>query len=258
MLFVFVSFVLFATFCTHSLGPNTNLTTPMRTGQLRIEFSPELLSNCSEIQLEAYLKIEIYRILLQHPYKRQPYKAQNGVLTIASDVSIYNLLPKSERNKIDLPGILYLKNQAVRFGNLIHPLGEKWAGSEELKFFQRNLQLDHKTGELLCVDDLSFEQWYKKIFFLIKETSFASSEAAGFSEESENLLQILNDSSELWEENEDAQNQINKEIKRAECEQGWGGTGGELIRGIKDQCDFSFVYREIYIFKFKMICMIYR
>lgn len=231
--------LLFSAFCSHSLIENSTLNIPFRTGKMRIEYSSEILAAFDRNLIENLLKVEMYRILLQHPYSRQPYNVRAGILAISSDVTIYNLLEEKQNLADYMPGILYLKNQAVRFHTLEHPLGIKWTGSEELKFFQRNLQIDRKTGELLCVDKLSFEQWYSKILFLVKETAIAG-ENAGQGENENGLAQM----SELWEENEEAQQQIKNNLEKAEISEGWGGLGGELQRSLKDECDFSFDYRR--------------
>jgi len=233
----------FSVICTHSLVANEKMSIPMRSGQMRIEYSAKLLQDFSDEQIEACLKIEVFRILLQHPYKRQPYNPKPGVLAIASDVTIYNLLENDkERLAIAdlLPGILYLKNQSIRFHTLTHPLGIKWYKSEEEKFFQRNLQIDHKTGMFFTVDKPTFEQWYSRILFLIKETAIAGENAGSGDGEAE-LSQEL---AELWEENEEAQEKITSDLQKAEIDQGWGGLGGELQRELKESCDFSFDYRR--------------
>ncbi|MBQ1711211.1 MAG: hypothetical protein II032_08840 [Treponema sp.] len=101
----------------------------MRSGQGRIEYSPSLLKNASLSQLSAYFTFEVYRILLHHPYSRKPYNAKPGIMTLASDAIVYQLLVKDKApivDEINLPSIEYLKNQASRFHNLINPLGEKW------------------------------------------------------------------------------------------------------------------------------------
>jgi len=152
--------LLFSLYCTHSLVPVENLGVPFRCGKMRIEYSPVMVEHLTEDIVSSYLQVEMFRILLQHPYCRQPHKAQKGILLIASDAAIYQLLGNNHPlwKKVTLSGIEYLKNQATRFHILEHPLGLKWAGSEEVKFFQRNLQVDHKTGALVSVDNLSFEQ----------------------------------------------------------------------------------------------------
>lgn len=239
--------LLFSVACSHSLVENPAMKVPLRSGKMRIEYSSKFLSAFSDKILESYLTFEVYRILLQHPYCRQPYNAKPGIMAIASDLVIYKLFEKDDFSSIiddlQLPTIEYLKNQAARFHNLINPLGEKWAGSDQEKFFQRNLALDHKTGRLLTVDDLSFEEWYKWILFLVKETSFAG-ENAGSADGLENFSDQVDQAAELWEENQEAMEEIIENISKAEVDQGWGGLGGNLQRQLKESCDFSFDYRR--------------
>lgn len=238
--------LLFGAACTHQLVPNPNITIPMRTGQLRIEFSPVLLESKSKVEKEQLLRIEVYRILLGHPYARQPHNVKAGVSLLASDVTLYQTFRKTVLKDEDsyllkLAGVEYLKNQAVRFGNLEDPLPKKWRGSEEMNFYLKNLQIALGTGELMLQDKLSFEQWYRRILFLIQETSIAGENAGtGNGALEDNSAQVA----ELWEENEDAQKDIENLIRKAESEQGWGGLGGNEQRALKDECDFSFDYRR--------------
>ncbi len=235
--------LLFSIASTHSLIANPLMNSPMRSGQGRIEYSPSLLKNASLSQLTAYFTFEVYRILLLHPYSRKPYNAKPGIMTLASDSIVYQLLVKDKApivDEINLPSIEYLKNQASRFHNLINPLGEKWAGTDEEKFFQRNLNIDRKTGLLTFVDDLTFEEAYCWILFLVQETSIAGQNAG--SAEGDGNFQ--SDAADLWEENQEAQQEITENIQKAEIDQGWGGLGGNLQRQLKDSCDFSFDYRR--------------
>lgn len=235
--------LLFSIASTHSLIANPLMNSPMRSGQRRIEYSPSLLKNASLSQLSAYFTFEVYRILLHHPYSRKPYNAKPGIMTLASDAIVYQLLVKDKApivDEINLPSIEYLKNQASRFHNLINPLGEKWAGTDEEKFFQRNLNIDRKTGHLTFVDDLTFEEAYRWILFLVQETSIAGQNAG--SAEGDGNFQ--SDAADLWEENQEARQEITENIQKAEIDQGWGALGGNLQRQLKDSCDFSFDYRR--------------
>ncbi len=212
----------------------------MRCGSMRIEFNPELLEKASDQILSEYLSVELYRILLQHPYKRQPHNAKKNILMLASDVVI------GTKCRVNLPlaGIEYLKAMAHRFKTLEKPLGEKWAGTDEERFFLRNLNTNRHTGAFEPVDDLSFEDWYKWILFLISEISIAGNNA-GSSAQAE-LQSFGNaDAAELWEENEEAFLQVQENIQKAEIDQGWGQVGGGLQRQIQEQCDFSMDYRRM-------------
>lgn len=234
--------LLFSIITTHHLVMNDGLTVAMRTGRMCIEFSNLLCSELSDTELTDFLKIEAYRILLKHPYARQPYKANPTALQLASDVVIAKyFVPPSG---IESAGIVYLKSQAWRFSTLDYPLGKRWSDTDELKFFQRNLQIDRNTGLLKTVDDLTFEQWYKWLLFLIRETSAGGGEASGAGALSDYDLSAITESAELWQEDESAQNQIDDKIKKAEIENGWGETGGNLVRTLQEQTDFSFDYRR--------------
>ena len=234
--------LLFSVVTTHHLVNNDGLTVPMRSGRKCIEFSDLLTSGLSDAQLTDFLKIEAYRILLKHPYARQPYKANPTALQLASDVIISKYF--TPPSGIETAGVVYLKSQAWRFSTLDFPLGKRWADTDELRFYQRNLQVDRKTGLLKTVDDLTFEQWYKRLLFLIRETSAGGGQASGAGALSDYDLSAVTESAELWQEDENAQKQIDDNIKKADIENGWGETGGNLVRTLQDQADFSFDYRR--------------
>lgn len=234
--------LLFSVISTHHLVMNDGLTLPMRSGRLCIEFSDLLCKELSDAELSDFLKIEAYRILLKHPYARQPYKANPTALQLASDVIISKYFTPS--SGIESAGIVYLKSQAWRFSTLDFPLGKRWADTEELRFFQRNLQVDRATGLLKTIDDLTFEQWYKWLLFLIRESSAGGGEASGAGALSDYDLSAITQSAELWQEDENAQKQIDDKIKKAEIEEGWGETGGNLQRALENEVDFSFDYRR--------------
>ena len=234
--------LLFSVITTHHLVTNDGLTVPMRSGRKCIEFSDLLCKDLSDAELSDFLKIEAYRILLKHPYVRQPYKANPTALQLASDVIISKYF--TPPSGIETAGVFYLKSQAWRFSTLDFPLGKRWADSDELRFYQRNLQVDRKTGLLKTVDDLTFEQWYKRLLFLIRETSAGGGQASGAGALSDYDLSAVTEGAELWQEDENAQKQIDDTIKKADIENGWGETGGNLVRTLQDQADFSFDYRR--------------
>lgn len=234
--------LLFSVITTHHFVLNDSLSVPMRSGHFCIEFSELLTKDLNDAELSDFLKIEAYRILLKHPYARQPYKSNPTAMQLASDVIISKYF--TPQSGIETAGVVYLKSQAWRFSTLDFPLGKRWADTEELKFFQRNLQIDRTTGLLKTVDDLTFEQWYKWLLFLIRESSAGGGEASGEGALSDYDLSAIAQSSELWQEDENAQNQINDKIKKAEIEEGWGETGGNLQRELQTDVDFSFDYRR--------------
>lgn len=237
--------LLFSIATKHSLLENPSLSIPLRTGAFRIEYNPSFLEGLSEDQLQACLKYEITRALLGHPYARQPFDCKKKVLLLASDALMAGLLPAelTEELPFEPAGLAYLKLQAQRIRTLKYPLGKKWAGTDEEAFFQRNLQLDPRTGRLLYTDDITFEEWYRRILFLIKETSAAGGQSAGGGGES-SLLANAQEAGDLWEENQQALSQIKSNITKAELEEGWGGLGANLALELRDSADFSFDYKR--------------
>ena len=80
--------LLFSAYCTHQLVENVKMSVPMRTGKMCIEYNPELLCAWRKDTVAERLKYEVIRILLGHPYQRQPYKAKKSTLGIASDITL--------------------------------------------------------------------------------------------------------------------------------------------------------------------------
>ena len=103
--------LLFVVYCSHELCENSEISVPMRTGNRKIEFSSQILDKTSDEMLEEYLKIEIFRILLKHPYQRQPPFAQKALLAMASNVTIADVyeVPKEIKDQMDGTEILVPK-----------------------------------------------------------------------------------------------------------------------------------------------------
>ncbi len=80
--------VLFAVYCSHRLVMNANMLCPLRTGKGRIEYNPTAIDALQDNQLKDLLKVEMIRILLQHPYARQPLGCLPVMLQTASDMVI--------------------------------------------------------------------------------------------------------------------------------------------------------------------------
>lgn len=230
--------VLFSAAQTHFLVQNENISVPFRTGKMRIEFSDSICNKLSSQFFEEAFKIEIYRILLLHPYSRKPLNFSDSILQIASDAAIYGFFKTEYKTQ----GIEYLIFQSSRFKNLKFPLGKKWKDSPEEKFFLKNLVID-ENGKLKISDDLPLEKWYSKIRFLIEETSIFG-ENAGKSCNPSSVSLPSGDLSELWEENPEAQNKIKSQIYKAEIDEGWGESSSSAKRVIQESADFSFNYRK--------------
>lgn len=80
--------VLFSVYCSHHLTMNANMQCPLRSGKGRIEYNPVLIDALRDMDLSELLRVEMIRILLQHPYARQPLGCQPATLKMASDMVI--------------------------------------------------------------------------------------------------------------------------------------------------------------------------
>ena len=89
----------FTVYCTHRLKMNAKMQCAFRSGQGRIEYNPEIIDGLKDAILSAMLRVEMIRILLQHPYARQPLGCKPEMLHKASDMVIS---PAYHLGQIDL------------------------------------------------------------------------------------------------------------------------------------------------------------
>ena len=78
----------FNVYCNHRLVMNANMLCPLRSGKGRIEYNPAIIEMIPDAMLHDLMRVEIIRILLQHPYSRQPIGCPSIVLQTASDLVI--------------------------------------------------------------------------------------------------------------------------------------------------------------------------
>ncbi len=78
----------FNVYCTHKLAMNPKMQCTLRTGKGRIEYNPTLVDQTADSMLKDMLKVEMIRILLGHPYARQPLGCNPMAMHMASDMVI--------------------------------------------------------------------------------------------------------------------------------------------------------------------------
>ncbi|QEP44099.1 hypothetical protein D5085_13800 [Ectothiorhodospiraceae bacterium BW-2] len=81
--------LLFAVWTLHQLQPNSKIET-LRSGAGRIEYNPDYLATFELPLLREMLRVELVRLLLQHPYSRQPDHAELAYL--ASHITLKEAL----------------------------------------------------------------------------------------------------------------------------------------------------------------------
>lgn len=83
---------LFAVYCSHQMSPNKALHCVMRTGHGKIEYNPDLVAQLEDEVVEEYLKAEVIRILLKHPYDRLPRDCSPMACTLGSECTLSSYL----------------------------------------------------------------------------------------------------------------------------------------------------------------------
>ena len=114
----------FNVYCTHKLAMNPKMQCTLRTGKGRIEYNPTLVDLIPNSVLKDKLRVEVVRILLGHPYARQPLGCNPLAMNMASDMVIktaYHLawLDLASPSDFDLPEGQCYEWYAMRLNDLI-------------------------------------------------------------------------------------------------------------------------------------------
>ena len=238
--------LLFAVYCSHEFVENNSIDVPMRTGNMKVEFSPKILDKIADDVLVEYMKIEMFRILLKHPYQRQPSFAAKALLTMASNVTIADVYDVSREVKIQMSGTelklpgglcfeeyynLLLQNAAPNSGKSGDKPQQSDDKSEQGEDAQGN---GGQGGESAGQDGESSGQNGGG------SDGSSGGQGAGNSQEQRDS-QI----SELWEENEEACCSINEFIEVATESNTWGSIPGKLQGLIKASLKVEMDYRKM-------------
>ncbi len=272
--------LLFSAWCTHSLAENTKMCCPMRTGKMRIEYNPDILREWSKEAIEERLRFELIRILLGHPYQRQPYKARKATLGIASDVTListyHNIksirLPKGLRYDKGLCFEEYysivqayldeLARQCESPSNDIEGYVDDGGGgasddAESKSKDETTSEPNKKDNDGQNAPDDDSEPKISKEGdegqYLPEESdddnSSGEDEDQGGGRGADDPLRELTkeaaDAAELWEEDQLAAEQVKEVVRRAQrCKQ-WGSVGGVLKDEIEATTMVRIDYRTI-------------
>ena len=128
--------VLFAVYCSHRLVMNANMLCPLRTGKGRIEYNPTAIDALQDNQLKDLLKVEMIRILLQHPYARQPLGCLPVMLQTASDMVIspaykFSWIDLAKPEDFGLPQGQYYEWYANRLNDMVQGQQSQSQGEEQ-------------------------------------------------------------------------------------------------------------------------------
>ena len=214
---------LFVIWCTHKLVKNEKLAVPMRSGKQMIEFNPEKMKDWNESEIAERLRFEVLRILLGHPYMRQPFKARKGVLGLASDITLKSLY--KDTSTLPVPSdLIYEKGKCFEE---YYALVKKYVEQKETETYSPPYESD---GGLL--DDGGGGQ---------------DNEAGmgGDTSEIENMMRPYTEAAELWEEDQLMQESIRGKIEQVKRMNQWGSLPGKVVDEILASTIVRIDYRQI-------------
>lgn len=245
--------LLFAVYCSHEFVENNAIDVPMRTGNMKIEFAPKILDKIADDVLAEYLKIEMFRILLKHPYQRQPSFATKALLTMASNITIADVYDVSREVKKQMSGTeqklpgglcfeeyynLLLQESTPNSGKsggkpqkTDSGLGQGDKSGQDGNDSGSGSQDDNGAGGSSSQNGGGSGG---------KGTGASGNSGAGNSQEHRDT-QI----SELWEDNEEACCSINEFIEVATASNNWGTVAGKLQGLIKASLKVDMDYRKM-------------
>lgn len=223
---------LFATYCTHTLKENTKMIVPMRCGKMRIEYNPEILKDWDKKKIEERLKYEVIRILLGHPYQRQPYKATKGALGMASDVTLSTLYSKP--TSITIP--LDLKYDKGLCFEEYYKLVKEYLAAQVPQNQSTSNGTSIGNGE---GDDDSGQNGTSNND---EEDGDTGTDSSSIDDE---VAPQQAESAELWEEDQLGQEVIREIIARSQRTRQWGSLSGHLSDVIEASIIVRIDYRRV-------------
>ncbi len=208
---------LFTTFCTHKLALNSSMACPMRVGKGMIEVNPDRCADMHDKELEEALKVELLRILLKHPYERQPDGCSSVARALGSNCVIGDAYT-FDRVEIEHPEDFHLPKNG------------------HFEFYARNIQKKLPDCAGNNADDDSDAGWS-----VSSSPDGDSSVFSDDSDEGENYASVA-DLAANWEQDELMEAQINEMIHNIES---WGSMPGGLVENIVASTKARIDYRQV-------------
>ena len=188
--------LIFSVFCTHALKRNDNMGCDMRCGKGLIEYNPERLEHFDDNQLALRLKAEVVRIILKHPYQRQPYNPRRDVMRMSSDLTLCDNLEGMDTIGLEPPHVFDIPRD----------------------------QAFEQYYSLMAGQVLQLEQDADGNGIPIASDMLGDAEGSQLTDD---LLEADAGAS-LWEEDELMTEKVNHEIETAQRSNQWGSLGGDL------------------------------
>ncbi|MBO7302161.1 MAG: hypothetical protein J6U58_05565, partial [Bacteroidaceae bacterium] len=247
--------VFFTVYCSHSLVMNANMLCPLRSGKGRIEYNPAIIETMTESRLRDLLRVEIIRILLQHPYARQPIGCPSIVLQTASDLVIspaYNLAWANLAHPTDFgfPTGQHYEWYAMHLNefrdNLQQEGEQQQQESEQQQGQDSSSQGKNEATEARASNNSEQESKQQQVQNNSsqgkQQQESGQSEASSGNENSDNNNTPTSGYTDLWEEDQFQARQITDIVKSSSS---WGSLSGDLIELIKKTAEGKVDFRAV-------------
>ena len=257
--------VFFTVYCSHSLAMNANMMCPLRSGKGRIEYNPAIIEAMPDSMLHTLMRVEIIRILLQHPYARQPMGCPSTVLQKASDLVIspaYNLAwaNLAHPTDFDLPTGQNYEWYAMRLNEQLEKLqqaqddskqqqeqeSKQQQGSKKKQGQDGSSQGKNEATEARASNNSEQESKQQQVQNNSsqdkQQQESGQSEASSGNENSDNNNTPTSGYTDLWEEDQFQARQITDIVKSSSS---WGSLPGDMIELIKKAAEGKIDYRAV-------------
>ena len=201
--------LMFAVLCTHAVKRNDNMGCDMRCGKGVIEYNPQRLEHFDDNQLALRVKAEVVRIILKHPYQRQPFNPRRDVMRLSSDLTLCDNLDGMDTVGLQPPSIFHVPdNQAY----------EQYYSTLAGQILDLELSDDE--------DGIPIEM--------------PGGDADGKGDSLGDMLSDADAGASLWDEDELMTEKVNHEIENAQRTNQWGSLSGDL----KDLIESTLVSKQ--------------
>ena len=226
---------LFKVLCSHQVVANTDMRCPMRSGSRRIEYNPTLCKEVSDDALRELFKTECIRILLKHPYTRQPDSCCAEAITRGSNCVVADSY-KMKHIELDAPrdyGLekgMHFEYYAKAIQEMMLSNGNDNDAPQPVLSLSKDYDDDDDQQPQQDDSDVNPQQG---------DTDDVDSSSAGSQNDSHS------DASALWKEDPMTAAEVNEMIKVMEASNNWGSLGGNLVGQIVASTKVKIDYRKV-------------
>lgn len=261
---------LYRILCTHEVCENKRIRCDVRCGEGKIEYNPNRLSDLSYAKVNELFRAEAIRIILKHPYDRQPDCCNKKSSLLGSNLVLgdnysFNEIAMPTPSDYGFESGLSFEQYSFQIQDIYDEIsysskgtlfdGEDFIDSTESSESNETIELDDaKNIDWECFSDESSDNTadsntndegrYSKISNSDENTKI--SEKRPFQAQSITSSSSETDQSELWDEDSLMQCAIDnaiEEIKNSGC--GWGSISANHVEQILASTKGKIDYRKV-------------